>query len=194
MLKQTRNKITYANVMSTVAAFLALGGGAAFAVDKINTGEIRRHAITRALIDRGAVGSKQIGKAVVGSKQIGRAAVESSELTKKAVAGRHIKRETIKGTHINAGTVLPVLTTIRTDEFTLAGETEAVINLGCNSDEVAISGGYEINSGGFGTTILASAPVATAVASPAIEWQLSLATPAAGTYTGSVTCLKTLSR
>ena len=108
MLKHARNKITYANVMSTVAAFLALGGGAAFAVDKINTGEIRRQAITRALIDRGAVGSKQIGKAVVGSKQIGKAAVESSELTKKAVAGRHIKRETIKGAHIEAGTALPV--------------------------------------------------------------------------------------
>jgi hypothetical protein len=95
-----RPRLTYANVVSTLALFLVLSGGAAFAAAKIrssdlapgavHTSDVFKRAITSGklavgavrtnqIVD-GAVGSKQIGNGAVGSKQIGTAAVAPSNL------------------------------------------------------------------------------------------------------------------
>jgi hypothetical protein len=85
-----RPRFTYANVISTLALFLALGGGVAYAASKIRSGDLARgavhtsdvfkRAITSGKLAVGAVRSNQIANGAVGSGQIGAAAVKPSNL------------------------------------------------------------------------------------------------------------------
>lgn len=85
-----RPHFTYANVVSTLALFLAFGGGVAYAADKIRSGDLApgavhtsdlfRRAVTSGKLAVGAVRSNQIADGAVGSKQIAVAAVAPSNL------------------------------------------------------------------------------------------------------------------
>jgi hypothetical protein len=85
-----RSRFTYANVVSTLALFLAIGGGVAFAASKVHTDGIFKRAVTSGKIALaavrsnqiadGAVSSKQIADGTIGSQQIGSAAVAPSNL------------------------------------------------------------------------------------------------------------------
>jgi hypothetical protein len=59
-VKQIRKRITYANVMSSIAVFLVLGGGAAYAAKKIGSNEIKGNSITTGKIKKNAVTSSKI--------------------------------------------------------------------------------------------------------------------------------------
>lgn len=58
-MKQLRKRLTYANVMSTIAVFLVLGGGAAFAAglgkNSVGPKQLKKNAVTTAKIKNGAV-------------------------------------------------------------------------------------------------------------------------------------------
>jgi len=83
-------RLTYANIVSTLALFLVLGGSAAYAASKIRSGDIApgavhssdvfKRAIVSGKIAVGAVQSNQIADGAVGSKQIGAGAVAPSNL------------------------------------------------------------------------------------------------------------------
>lgn len=64
-----RKRLTYANVMSSIAVFLILGGATAFAAQKIGSSGLKANSVTTAKIKKEAVTTKKIKKnAVVGSK------------------------------------------------------------------------------------------------------------------------------
>ncbi len=64
-----RKRLTYANVMSSIAVFLILGGATAFAAKKIGSNGLKANSVTTAKIKKEAVTTKKIKKnAVVGSK------------------------------------------------------------------------------------------------------------------------------
>lgn len=68
-VKQIRKRLTYANVMSSIAVFLVLGGATAFAASKIGTSQIKANAITTGKIKKNAVTTAKIKKdAVTGAK------------------------------------------------------------------------------------------------------------------------------
>ncbi len=78
-MKQIRKRLTYANVMSSLAVFMVLGGATAFAATKIGanqlkansvkTGKIVKEAVTEGKIKNGAVTTNKIAdKAVTGPK------------------------------------------------------------------------------------------------------------------------------
>lgn len=75
-----RLRLSYANVMATIAVFIALGGGAYAALS----------------IPPGSVGSKQIAKNAVHAKQIAKRAVRKKELARNAVRSRKIKDGRVK--------------------------------------------------------------------------------------------------
>jgi hypothetical protein len=87
---QNKPRLTYANIVSTLALFLVLGSSAAYAAGKIRSGDIApgavrtsdvfKRAIVSGKIAVGAVRSNQIGDGAVGSKQIGAGAVAPSNL------------------------------------------------------------------------------------------------------------------
>lgn len=78
-MRNPRQHLTYANVMATVAVFLALGGGAYAAI--------------------------KLPKNSVGTKQIKNAAVTNGKLANGAVTGSRVANGTLTGTQINAGTL-----------------------------------------------------------------------------------------
>lgn len=75
-MKQIRKRLTYANVMSSIAVFLILGGATAFAATKIGasqlkansvlTGKIKKEAVTTSKIKNGAVTGAKVNLASLG--------------------------------------------------------------------------------------------------------------------------------
>jgi hypothetical protein len=64
-----RRRLTYANVIATLALFLALGGGAVWAAGKIGSKDLRANAVTAGKIKRNAVTASKIrANAVTGEK------------------------------------------------------------------------------------------------------------------------------
>jgi len=86
MLRKLRSRITYANVVSTLALGLAIGGGTAYAATKIGTSNIRYHAVT---------GSKLATNAVTASK------VKNS-----ALSGSDIRDNSLTSADVRTGTLL----------------------------------------------------------------------------------------
>jgi hypothetical protein len=114
-MKSVRKRLTYANVMSTIAVFLVLGGATAFAATKIGTSEIKAGAITSGKIAKEAVGTAKIknnavngGKladgAVTGSK-LGGGAVGASNLAANSVGGSALADNSVNGSKIVNGAV-----------------------------------------------------------------------------------------
>lgn len=79
MLTTIRQRLTYANVMATIAVFCALGGGAYAAV--------------------------KLPKNSVGTKQIKKGAVTNAKLGKNSVTGKNVKDGSLTGSDINLATL-----------------------------------------------------------------------------------------
>lgn len=75
-----RQRLTYANVVSTVALFLALGGGVVYAAAKIGTKEIQRQAVTAKKIAPGAVKNGKLLDGSVGTTKIADDAVGNAKV------------------------------------------------------------------------------------------------------------------
>lgn len=68
MLSRIRPRLSYANVVATLALVLAVGGGGAYAAQKIRSHQIAPHAVTGSKINFNAVtGSKVKGSSLSGS-------------------------------------------------------------------------------------------------------------------------------
>ncbi len=79
-MKHIRKRITYANVMSSIAVFFVLGGGAAYAAKKIGSNEIKGNSITTGKIKKEAVSSSKIKKNAVTTAKIANGAVTGAKL------------------------------------------------------------------------------------------------------------------
>ncbi len=78
-MKQLHKRLTYANVMSSIAVFLVLGG-TAFA-------------------------ATQLGKNSVGTKQLKKNAVTAAKIKKNAVTTAKVKNDAVTGAKVNEGTL-----------------------------------------------------------------------------------------
>lgn len=79
-MKQIRKRLTYANVMSSIAVFLVLGGATAFAAVELG---------------KNSVGSKQLKKNAVTTSKIKKNAVTTSKIKKNAVTGAKVKESSL---------------------------------------------------------------------------------------------------
>jgi hypothetical protein len=89
-MQRIRQRLTYANVMSSIAVFLVLGGGAAYAAKKISTkkidsGQLKGASVTTAKIKRGAVTASKIRKGAVKANKISKGAVTNAKLANGSV-------------------------------------------------------------------------------------------------------------
>jgi hypothetical protein len=97
-LTSIRKRLTYANVMSSIAVFLVLGGATAFAASKIGSNQLKANSVTTAKIKKNAVTTAKIKKdAVTGAK------VKESTLSEVPSAGSLTGR-TPFSVFISAGT------------------------------------------------------------------------------------------
>jgi hypothetical protein len=106
-MKQLRQRLSYANVMSSLAVFLVLGGGAAFAAN-------------------------QLGKNSVGAKQLKRNAVTAAKIKKNAVTRAKIRNDAITGAKVKAGSLnasdIDVATLPTVPSATTAGSASSAAN------------------------------------------------------------------
>ena len=84
-MKQIRKRLTYANVMSSIAVFLILGGATAFAASKIGTSQLKSSAVT--------------------TGKIKKEAVTTSKIKNSAVNGAKVQDGSLTGADINVGTL-----------------------------------------------------------------------------------------
>lgn len=82
-MKQIRAHLSYANVMSTIAVFLVLGGATALA-------------------------ASQLGKSSVGSKQLKKNAVTAAKIKSNAVTTAKIKNNAVNGSKVDESTLSQV--------------------------------------------------------------------------------------
>lgn len=116
-MRRLPSKLTYANVVATLALCLALGGGAAFAAGKIGSSQIaaggvhtknlQQRSVTSGKLALGAVHANQIAPRSVGADQIATGAVGPGQLGKDAVSSAAIGKGAVGQTQIANGAVGP---------------------------------------------------------------------------------------
>ena len=79
-MKLISKRLTYANVMSSIAVFLVLGGATAFAAKKIGSNEIKGNSITTGKIKKEAVTASKIKNNSVTTSKIANGAVTGAKL------------------------------------------------------------------------------------------------------------------
>ncbi len=85
MPRWIRSKLTYANVVATLALFLSLAGGAVYAANKIRTNDIARNAVKRAKIAPNAVRAGKIAKQAVVRNRIRDNAITSAQVETRSI-------------------------------------------------------------------------------------------------------------
>lgn len=177
-MKHIRKRLTYANVMSTIAVFLVLGGGAALAAGKlgknsvgtkqlknnsVTTAKIKNEAVTEAKLAGNAVSSAKLANgAVIGGKvaegaistgNLANKAVTEAKLADKAVSAGKLADGAVTSSKIGNGAVIASkLGTINVRENTepVAAGSQDLVGSGCNSGEVLLSIGYLWNTNAAG--------------------------------------------
>jgi hypothetical protein len=84
-VKQIRGRLTYANVMSSIAVFLILGGATAFAATKIGAGQLKANSVK----------TGKIVKEAVTEGKIKNGAVTTSKIANDAVTGDKVKESSL---------------------------------------------------------------------------------------------------
>ncbi len=107
-MNQIRKRLTYANVMSSIAVFLMLGGATAFAATKIGANEIKANSIKTGKIVKEAVTAGKIKSGAVTTGKIANLGVTSEKLADNAVTTTKIADKAVTGAKINASTLGPV--------------------------------------------------------------------------------------
>jgi hypothetical protein len=93
-------KLTYANVVATIALFLALGGGAVMAAT-----ELGKNVVTSNNLAANAVKTQDIAANAVKAAKIAPKAVKNKNLAKNSVTAAKVKKATLTRTQLKAGTL-----------------------------------------------------------------------------------------
>jgi hypothetical protein len=109
-LKQIRKRLTYANVMSSLAVFLVLGGATAFAANQlgkktVGAKQLKANAVTTAKIKSDAVTAKKIKKNAVTKEKIAAGAVDGSKIAAGAVGATQLAVGAVGATQLAVGAV-----------------------------------------------------------------------------------------
>lgn len=75
-----KSKLSYSNVVSTLALFLALTGGAAYAASKIGTNDLKHQAVTAKKIRPGAIKTGKLASGAVKGPQLAAGAVVNRKI------------------------------------------------------------------------------------------------------------------
>ncbi|HEV2790976.1 MAG TPA: hypothetical protein VGV69_06720 [Solirubrobacterales bacterium] len=130
-MKHIKKRLTYANVMSSIAVFLVLGGATAIAAG--------------------------LAKNSVGTKQLKKNAVTTAKIKKNAVTGAKVKNGSLTGSDINLGTLGTVPSAASAATAASAGNADTVdgqhvvkiyntLSPGQTEVPVASAGGFTITA------------------------------------------------
>jgi hypothetical protein len=89
-LKRVGRGLTYANVMSSIAVFLVLGGATAFAASKIGSHRLKANSVTTSKIKANAVTTRKIKKNAITTGKIRDKAIIGDKIADGSVTGAKI--------------------------------------------------------------------------------------------------------
>jgi hypothetical protein len=109
-MQRLLSKLTYANVIATIALFLALAGGAAIAAGNLGKNAVRStniaaNAVKTQDIARNAVKAAKLAPNAVKASKLAANAVKTKNLAKSSVTGGKVKSGTLTRTQLAAGTL-----------------------------------------------------------------------------------------
>ena len=93
MLRAIGKRLTYANVIASLALFLALGGGAVYAASKTNqvgTGKLKQNAVTAGKIKANAVTQTKIRNNAVTNAKLREGAVSLAKIAAGTLPFAHL--------------------------------------------------------------------------------------------------------
>jgi hypothetical protein len=131
--RKLRERLTFANVISVVALFVALGGTSAYALEgsntvftddivdqQVKTADIDAAAVTNGKIASDAVNSAKIASGGVTTTDLADAAVAQAKLGPNSVISRKVADNSLKGDDIDESTLSNVKGTVGPTEGTSA--------------------------------------------------------------------------
>lgn len=143
-MKQIHQRLTYANVMSSIAVFMVLGGATAFAATKIGANELKANSVL----------TGKIKKEAVTAGKIKNGAIINSKIADKAVTGPKIDVTTL-GTVPNATNALHAKTADSATTATSAATAGTAGTAGTANTVKQITGfAYEADNGNSETVVL----------------------------------------
>lgn len=129
-MKQLRKRITYANVMSSIAVFLVLGGATAIAAGQLA---------------KNSVGSKQLKKNAVTTAKLKKNSVTTAKIKNNAVTTTKIANGAVTGAKVNLSSLgtVPSAATANSaaSANNLAGQTTFAVRLGFGQSQVIATHG-----------------------------------------------------
>jgi hypothetical protein len=103
-VKRVGKSLSYANVMSSIAVFLVLGGATALAAGKIGPHRLKANAVTTPKIKANAVTTRKIRKNAVTTAKIKDKAIRTEKLDDNAITVAKIANGAVTGPKIDAVT------------------------------------------------------------------------------------------
>lgn len=111
-MTKIRTHLTYANLMSTLAVFLLLGGATAFAAKKntkkIGTTQIKASAVTTAKIKNAAVDTSKLKDGAVNGAKLADGSVSNAKLADGSVSTSKIAGDAVTGDKVNESSLSEV--------------------------------------------------------------------------------------
>jgi hypothetical protein len=159
-----RSHLSFANAISMIALFVALGGTSIAAVslskNSVGAKQIKKNAVRAAEIKRNAVGASEVrsnaiaggdlADGTIGSLDIGDNAIGSSELSDNSVGGSELAANAVTGADVldasltrddlNLGTLTPVIRARQSGEVAVPDNTVVTAEVGCEPGELLIGG------------------------------------------------------
>jgi hypothetical protein len=94
-VKQISKRLTYANVMSSIAVFLILGGATAFAAKKIGANQLKGNSVKTGKIVKEAVTTSKIKKNAITTAKIADDSITTAKIVNDAVTGDKVKESSL---------------------------------------------------------------------------------------------------
>jgi hypothetical protein len=205
-----RGKLTYANVVATLALCIAVGGASAFAAtqlpkNSVGTKQLKKGAVNAAKIKDEAVTEAKIQNGAVTEAKIQNGAVTEAKIQNGAVTGAKIKQGTIDASALASGVIPPPVNAYTKPEsdsrylrgtVTVVGTIPAVAANSFEGGSVECPAGYQAIGGGvdpfnvFFGKVSSSAPTfngsralnqSVGQHGPATGWEGYVSTEGAGT-------------
>ena len=169
-MKQLRKHLTFANVMSCVALFLALGGAAYAAKSKVKTKDLGNGVVTTPKLHNGAVTapklhnrsviSSKIAAGNVGTEALAKGAVRSEQLGGGVVTEAKLKAESVSASKLTAdflGQLVRNISYHSEESGTNTAQTKSA-TAKCPSGKEAIAGGVRLSGELADVAVTGSSP------------------------------------
>ncbi|MGE0065783.1 MAG: hypothetical protein AB7F97_09090 [Solirubrobacterales bacterium] len=106
-MKMPKPRLSYANVVATLALVIAVGGGSAYAANKITAKDIAPGAVTTKKVNKRAIVSGKIAVGAVRGNQIADHAFGSTQIAPRSIQPASLADNALSSAQIKPGSIKP---------------------------------------------------------------------------------------